>query len=57
MLSNELVDGLNIYGEQNIEGLCRNYIFSKYMAYPFNNTRQPEAYILEHTYIDIWGPA
>ena len=57
MLSNKLVDSLNIYRELNIGGLCKDYIFSKHMAYLFNNTRQIEAYILKHIYIDIWGPA
>ena len=56
MLSNRLVDNLNIYGELNIEGFCEDCIFGKYTAYPFNNTRQLEAYILKHIYLNIWEP-
>ena len=50
ILLNKLVDSLNIYRELNIESLYENYIFGKYTAYPFNDTRQQKTYILEHIY-------
>ena len=50
MLSNKLVDSLNIYRELNIESLYEDYIFGKHIAYPFNDIRQPKTYILEHIY-------
>ena len=53
ILSNKLIDGLNIYRKLNIEGLCEDCIFSKNTAHLFNDTRQPEVYILECIYIDI----
>jgi len=53
MLSNRLVDSLNIHRELNIRDLYENYIFSKHIAHPFNDTKQLEAYILEHIYIEI----
>ena len=53
-MSNKLIDSLNIYRELNIEDLCKDCIFGKYTAHPFNNIKQLEAYILECTYINIW---
>ena len=36
--------------------ICKDCIFSKYIAHPFNDTRQLEVYIFEHVYLNIWGP-
>jgi len=57
MITEDLVDGLNIYGELSIGGLCEDCIYGKYTAHPYNNSKSREKEIFEHVYIDIWGPS
>lgn len=55
MITENLVDELNIYRELSIGRLCKNCIYGKYAAYPYSDSKSREKDILEHVYIDIWG--
>jgi len=56
MMTENLVDRLNVCRESSISKLCENCIYSKHTAYPYNDNKSREKEILECIYIDIWGP-
>ena len=55
MMTENLVNGLNIYGKSLIEGLCKNCIYGKHTAHLYNDSKSREKKILECIYVDIWG--
>ena len=57
MITGNLVDGLNIHGEASIEGLCKDCVYGKHTARPYNENKTKEKKTLEHVYINIWGPS
>jgi len=57
MITENLVDGLNICGELSIGGLCEDCIYGKHAAHPYSDNKLREKNILEHVHIDIWGPS
>jgi len=57
MVSKSLVDGLNISGEMNMKGRCKDCIFGKHTSHTFNDNGYRETKTLERVYIDLWGPA
>jgi len=57
MMTDNLVDGLNICGELSIGGLCEDCIFGKHTAHPYNDNKSREKEVLKRVYIDIWGPS
>jgi len=56
MITENLVDELNIYGKSSMGGLCKDCIYGKHVVYPYNDNKSREKEILECIYIDIWGP-
>jgi len=56
MITENLVDGLNVYEKSLIGGLCKDYIYGKHTTYLYNDNKSREKKILEHVHIDIWGP-
>jgi len=56
MITENLVDRLNVCGESSISRLCENCIYSKHTAHPYNDNKSREKEILECIHIDIWGP-
>jgi len=56
MITENLVDGLNVCGESSIGGLCEDCIYGKHTAHPYNDNKSREKEILERVHIDIWGP-
>lgn len=57
MLSQNLVEGLNVKGGLEIGGLCKDCIFGKHATRPYNDTTPHEHDPLDRVHIDIWGPA
>jgi len=57
MMTENLVDGLDISGELSISGLCKDCIYGKHTAHPYNNSKSREKEVLEWVYVDIWGPS
>jgi len=57
MITENPIDGLNVYRKLSIGGLCKNCIYGKHTAHPYNNSRPREKEVLECIYIDIWGPS
>jgi len=57
MMTENLVDGLNICGELSIGGLCKDCIYGKHAAHPYSDNKPREKDVLEHVHIDIWGPS
>ena len=57
MMTENLVDGLNICGELSIGGLCEDCIYSKHTAHPYSDNKPREKDILKYIHIDIWGPS
>jgi len=57
MMTENLVDGLNICGELSIGGLCEDCIYGKHAAHLYNNNKPREKNVLEHVHINIWGPS
>jgi len=55
MMTENLVDGLNIYEELSIGGLYEDCIYGKHAAHPYSNNKPREKDILECVHIDIWG--
>jgi len=56
MVTENLVDGLNICGESSIGGLCEDCVYGKHTVHPYNDNKSREKEILECIHIDIWGP-
>jgi len=56
MITENLVDGLNVCGESSIGGLCKDCIYSKHTIHPYNDNKSREKEILECVHIDIWRP-
>ena len=57
MISQDLVDGLNVQGELNMSRQCEDCIFGKHTTHPFNGKGDREKELLERIHLDIWGPA
>ena len=57
MIKEKLVNGLNTYGKMTLGGMCKDCIFGKYTACPYNSTTIKEKKVLEHVHIDLWSPA
>jgi len=57
IITENLVDGLNVYGELSISSLCEDCIYGKHTAHLYNDSRPREKEVLECIYIDIWGPS
>jgi len=57
MMTKNLVDGLNIYGELLIGGLCEDCIYSKHAAHLYSDNKPRKKNVLEHVHINIWGPS
>jgi len=55
IMTENLVDGLNICGELSIGGLCEDCIYSKHAAHLYSDNKPREKDILEYIHIDIWG--
>jgi len=54
MASRKLVDGLNIIGQMSLGGLCKDCIYGKHTAHPYNtNVAEREKEVLERVYINI----
>jgi len=56
MMTENLVDGLNVCGESSISGLYKDCIYGKHTAHPYNDNKSREKEIFECVHIDIWGP-
>jgi len=56
MISRKLVDGLDVSGEPSIGGLYKDYIYGKHTAHPYHKNKSKENEVLQHVYVDIWGP-
>jgi len=54
IMTENLVNGLNIYGELSIGGLCEDCIYGKHAAHPYSDNKPREKNVLEHIHIDIW---
>jgi len=54
MMTKNLVDGLNIYGELSIGGLCKDCIYGKHTAHLYSDNKPREKDIFEHIHINIW---
>ncbi|KAF7778932.1 hypothetical protein Agabi119p4_3277 [Agaricus bisporus var. burnettii] len=57
MLKGNLVDGLNVVGPMELEGLCEDCIFGKHTSHPYTGHATIETQPLQRVYIDIWGPS
>jgi len=57
MITENLVDGLNVYRELSIGSLYKDCIYEKHTAHPYNDNKPKEKEVLECIYIDIWGPS
>ena len=53
MMTENLVDRLNIYGELSIGGLCEDCIYGKHAAHPYSDNKPREKDVLECMHIDI----
>jgi len=57
MVKKGLVDGLDVVGGFELKGKCKDCIYGKQMAQPYNKVVEPETEVLECVYGDLWGPA
>ena len=55
MITENLVDRLNVCGESSIGGLYKDCIYNKHTAHLYNNNKSREKEILKCVHIDIWG--
>jgi len=55
MMTENLVDGLDIFRELSIGGLCEVCIYGKHTAHPYNDSKSREKKVLEWVYVNIWG--
>ena len=53
IITENFVDGLNVYGELSIGSLCKDCIYGKHTAHLYNNSRPREKEVLECIYINI----
>jgi len=64
-MKDKLVDGLTVYGELSLRGLCKDYIFGKHTAHlyhentvhPYHKNPAHKIEVLERIHIDIWKPS
>jgi len=52
-----LVNSLNIQGNLEIGGLCKDCIFGKHTVHPYDDDGIKKRDLLDRIHIDIWGPA
>ena len=57
MAKKGVIDGLDIMGDVKVQGKCKDCIYGKQTARPYDEVTEHEKNILERVYIDLWGPA
>jgi len=57
IMTQNLVDGLNVSGEPSIGGLCKDCIYGKHTVHLYTENKMREKEVLEHVHIDIWSPS
>jgi len=50
IVTENLIDRLNIYEKILIGKLCEDYVYSKHIVHPYNNNKLREKEILKHIY-------
>jgi len=53
MMTENLVDRLDISGELSIGSLCEDCIYGKHTAHPYNDSKSREKKVLEQVYVNI----
>ena len=56
MAKKALVNGLDIVEDAKIQGKCKDCIYGKQTACPYDNVTEHEKDVLQCVYIDLWGP-
>ena len=57
MAKKGVIDGLDIIGDVEVQGKCKDCIYGKQTAHPYDEVTEHEKNVLEWVYIDLWGPA
>ena len=57
MAKKGVIDGLDIIGDVEVQGKCKDCIYGKQTAHPYDEVTEHEKNVLERVYIDLWGPA
>lgn len=57
MAKSKLVDGMNVVGNMDLNGLCEDCIYGKHSAAPYNDAEPQEENPLDRIHIDMWGPS
>jgi len=52
-----LVDGMSVTTYEQGPGSCEDCIMGKQTCCPFDNNEDREEHILDHVYINLWGPS
>ena len=53
----QIVNGLTILGEMKIRGICKDCVYGKHTARPYDGEIQVKQHANTCTHIDLWGPA
>lgn len=56
-LAKNLVDGLDIRGNLTVAGLCKDCVYGKHAARPYDATVIPEGLPNDRVHINLWGPS
>ena len=56
MAKKGVIDGLDIIGDVEVQGKCKDCIYGKQTARPYDEVTEHGKNILEWVYIDLWGP-
>ena len=57
MLKRGMLEGLGITRSMDVPGKCEDCILEKHAACPYDKKVTPKREVLEHVYINMWGPA